>query len=144
MARAEPSDEPLAAIDIGTNSIHLLIARPRGNTRFGVIDREKEMVRLGSGSGDMKLLAPDAMERGLDALRRFKQVAASRDAHVYAVATSAGREAENRNESLRERKDEPGVHIAVIPGAEEAQQIPLDPLNAVPAYEQRHYIIDIV
>src|SRR5436305_1038798 len=54
------SDEPLAAIDIGTNSIHLVVARPTGNNRFDVIDREKDVVRLGSGSGDMKRLAPDA------------------------------------------------------------------------------------
>ncbi|MEY2459423.1 MAG: exopolyphosphatase / guanosine-5-triphosphate,3-diphosphate pyrophosphatase, partial [Acidimicrobiaceae bacterium] len=129
--------------DIGTNSIHLLIARPTGNNRFEVIDREKEMVRLGSGSGDMKRLAADAMERGLDTLRRFKQVAASRDAHVYAVATSAVREAENRNEFVRRAKDEAGVHIAVISGAEEARLIRLGALQAVPAYEQRHFVIDI-
>ena len=48
-------------------------------------------MRLGSGSGDMKRLAPDAIERGLDALRRFQQVADSRGAEVHAVATSAVR-----------------------------------------------------
>ncbi|MEY2420874.1 MAG: exopolyphosphatase / guanosine-5-triphosphate,3-diphosphate pyrophosphatase [Acidimicrobiaceae bacterium] len=143
MARAETSDEPLAAIDIGTNSIHLLIARPTGNNRFEVIDREKEVVRLGSGSGDMKRLAPEAMERGLDALRRFQQVAASRGATVYAVATSAVREAENRNEFVRRAKDEAGVKVAVISGAEEARLIRLGALQAVPAYEQRHLIVDI-
>ena len=143
MARAEPSDGPLAAIDIGTNSIHLLIARPTGNNRFEVIDREKEVVRLGSGSGDMKRLAPDAMERGLDTLRRFQQVAASRGADVYAVATSAVREAENRSEFVRRAKDEAGVRVAVISGAEEARLIRLGALQAVPAYDQRHLIIDI-
>src|SRR3954454_12149401 len=105
----EKDSAPLAAIDIGTNSIHLLIARPTGNNRFEVIDREKEVVRLGSGSGDMKRLAPDAIERGIDTLRRFQQLAASRDAHVYAVATSAVREAENRDEFVRRAKDDAGV-----------------------------------
>ena len=143
MARAEPSDEPLAAIDIGTNSIHLLIARPTGNNRFEVIDREKEVVRLGSGSGDMKRLAPDAIERGLEALRRFQQVAASRGAHVYAVATSAVREAENRGEFVRRAYDEAGVRVAVISGAEEARLIHLGVLQAVPVFDQRHLVIDI-
>jgi exopolyphosphatase/guanosine-5'-triphosphate,3'-diphosphate pyrophosphatase len=143
VARAEPSDEPLAAIDIGTNSIHLLIARPTGNNRFEVIDREKEVVRLGSGSGDMKRLAPDAIERGLETLRRFQQVAASRAAYVYAVATSAVREAENRAEFVRRAKDEAGVRVAVISGAEEARLIRLGALQAVPVYEQRHLVIDI-
>jgi exopolyphosphatase/guanosine-5'-triphosphate,3'-diphosphate pyrophosphatase len=91
----------------------------------------------------MKRLAPDAMERGLDALRRFQQVAASRGAHVYAVATSAVREAENRNEFVRRAKDEAGVHVAVISGAEEARLIRLGALQAVPAYERRHLVVDI-
>lgn len=143
MARAEPSDEPLAAIDIGTNSIHLLIARPTGNNRFEVIDREKDVVRLGSGSGDMKRLSPDAIERGLDTLRRFQQVAASRGAHVHAVATSAVREAENRSEFVRRARDEAGVRVAVISGAEEARLIRLGALQAVPAYDQRHLVVDI-
>jgi len=56
---------PLAAIDIGTNSIHLLVARALDGNRFEVIDREKEMVRLGSGSGDMKVLEPAAIARGI-------------------------------------------------------------------------------
>src|SRR3954470_22994590 len=109
----ENDSPPLAAIDIGTNSFHLVIARPTGNNRFEVIDREKEVVRLGSGSGDMKRLAPDAIDRGLDALRRFQQVAASHGAELVAVATSAVREAENRSEFVRRAMDEAGVHVAV-------------------------------
>lgn len=143
MARPELSDGLLAAIDIGTNSIHLLIARPTGNNRFEIIDREKEVVRLGSGSGDMKRLSDDAIERGIDALRRFQQVAASRGARVHAVATSAVREAENRREFVRRAHDEAGVRVAVISGAEEARLIRLGALQAVPAFEQRHLLIDI-
>src|SRR5438105_13497460 len=105
----------MAAIDIGTNSIPLVVARPKGNSRFEVIDREKEVVRLGSGSGDMKRLAPDAIERGLAALGRFHQVASSRGARVYAVATSAVREAENRRDFVRRAYDEAGVRVAVGP-----------------------------
>jgi len=142
MATDRP-DEPLAAIDIGTNSIHLVVARPTGNNRFEVIDREKDVVRLGSGSGDMKRLAPDAIERGLDALRRFQQVADSRGAEVHAVATSAVREADNRLEFVRRAAEEAGVRVAVISGAEEARLIRLGALQAVPAYEQRHLLIDI-
>jgi len=140
---AEPSDEALAAIDIGTNSIHLVVARPTGNNRFEVIDRDKEVVRLGSGSGDMKRLAPEAMERGLAALQRFQQVASSRGAEVHAVATSAVREADNRREFVRRAWDEAGVRVAVISGAEEARLIRLGALQTVPAYEQRHLLIDI-
>ncbi len=143
VAHAEPSDEPLAAIDIGTNSIHLVVARPTGNNRFEVIDREKEVVRLGSGSGDMKHLAPDAIERGLDALRRFQQVADSHGAEIVAVATARCAKPRTAASSCGARWTRPGVHVAVVSGAEEARLIRLGALQAVPAYDQRHLVIDI-
>ena len=65
----------LAAVDIGTNSVHLVVARV-DEDRIEVVEREREMVRLGSSAGDMKVLAPDAIDRGIDALVRFQQVAA--------------------------------------------------------------------
>ena len=144
MARVRSADEPLAAIDIGTNSIHLVVARPTGNSRFEVLDREKEVVRLGSGSGDMKRLAPDAIDRGVAALRRFRQMAASRDAEICAVATSAVREAENRRRVPRARRTtRRASQVDVISGAEEARLIHLGVLQAVPVFDQRHLLVDI-
>lgn len=139
----ETGSAPLAAIDIGTNSFHLVIARPTGNNRFEVIDREKEVVRLGSGSGDMKRLAPDAIDRGIDVLGRFRRLVDSHGAELHAVATSAVREAENREEFVRRAFDEAGIHVSVISGAEEARLIRLGVLQAVPAFEQRHLLVDI-
>jgi exopolyphosphatase/guanosine-5'-triphosphate,3'-diphosphate pyrophosphatase len=141
--RVENGSAPLAAIDIGTNSFHLVIARPTGNNRFEVIEREKEVVRLGSGSGDMKRLTPEAIDRGIDALGRFRRLVDSRGAELHAVATSAVREAENRNEFVRRAREEAGVRISVISGAEEARLIRLGALQAVPAFEQRHLLVDI-
>ena len=60
-----PFPEVIAAIDIGTNSIHMVVARTAGNDRFEVITRLKEMVRLGSGQGEMKHLEPDAIDRAV-------------------------------------------------------------------------------
>ena len=61
----EHVDEPvLAALDIGTNSFHLVVARPVGGDRFETLTREKEVVRLGRGGGDMKEMASDAIDRG--------------------------------------------------------------------------------
>ncbi len=82
--------DTLAAIDVGTNSIHLVVARVTGDDRFEVITREKEMVRLGTGSGDMKCLTPDAIERGVATLRRMRQIADIDGAPVRAVATERG------------------------------------------------------
>ena len=78
-----------AAIDIGTNSIHLVVARVDDSGRIDIITREKETVRLGHGSGEMTELEPDAIDRGIATLRRFRQVADGENARITAVATSA-------------------------------------------------------
>lgn len=145
MSSAEPvaADAPVAAIDIGTNSFHLLVARPSGNNRFEVLDREKEVVRLGSGSGDMKVLEPDAIERGVVALRNFRRIADAAGAEVHAVATSAVREATNRQEFLTRAATEAGVVVEVVSGVEEARLIHLGVLQAVPVFEQQALLMDI-
>ena len=134
----------LAALDIGTNSFHLVVARFSGDGhQFEVIEREKEMVRLGSGSGDMKLLEPDAIDRGIAALTRCRQIAEVHGARLYAVATSAVREAENADEFLRRARDEAGVEVEVVSGVEEARLIHLGVLQAVPVFDKRLLLVDI-
>ncbi|MGH9137602.1 MAG: Ppx/GppA phosphatase family protein [Acidimicrobiales bacterium] len=133
----------IAAIDLGTNSFHLVVARPAGNNRFEILDREKEVVRLGSGSGDMKRIEPDAVDRGVAVLDRFRRIAEANGADVHAVATSAVREAENRQEFLDRALAEAGVRVEVISGAEEARLIHLGVLQAVPAFDRRVLVIDI-
>ena len=135
--------DALAAIDIGTNSVHMLIARIAANGRFEVITRQKEMVRLGSGRGEMKVLEPAAIERGVAALARCRSLAESFDASVYAVATSAVREALNAEEFLQRARDEAGVDVQVISGYEEARLIQLGVLQALPVFEKRLVLIDV-
>lgn len=138
-----PLPDALAAIDIGTNSVHMLIARIASNGRFEVITKQKEMVRLGSGSGEMKVLRPDAIERGVQALARCRSLAESFDAPVYAVATSAVREALNAEEFLQRARDEAGVDVQVISGYEEARLIQLGVLQALPVFDRRLALIDV-
>ena len=134
----------LAAIDIGTNSIHLLVAELHPESgRFKTLERQKEFIRLGSGSTDMKHLSGSAVERALHALRRFKTVAESYDASVRAIATSAVREALNQNEFLRRAKVEAGIAIEVASGFEEARLIHLGVLQALPVFNKRHLMVDI-
>ncbi len=133
----------LAAIDVGTNSFHLVVARVVGDTRFEVIAREKDVVRLGSGGGDMKVLTPAAIQRGVDALRHLKRIADISDAPVRAVATSAVREAENNDEFVRRAREEAGVEIEVVSGIEEARLIHLGVLQALPVFERRLLLCDI-
>lgn len=132
-----------AAIDLGTNSFHLLIARLQPDGRFDVVAKEKEMVRLGSGSGDMHELAAPAIDRGIAALRRFRQVADSFDADITAVATSALREASNRAHFLQRARQEAGVSVEVVSGAEEARLIHLGVLQALPVFNEQVLVVDI-
>ncbi len=130
-------------MDLGTNSFHLLVGRPSGNNRFEILEREKEVVRLGSGSGDMKQLKPEAIDRGVAALGRFRRIAESSGAEIHAVATSAVREASNRDEFLDRAWSEAGVRVEVVSGAEEARLIHLGVLQAVPAFDRRVLVVDI-
>src|SRR5258706_10980183 len=115
-------DKPrLAAVDIGTNSFHLVIVEADTATgKFNIIGREKENVRLGTGSTDMKHLSEEAMQRGIETLRRFKSLADSAEAPLRAIATSAVREAKNQNEFIKRARAEAGVKIEVASGIEEA------------------------
>ena len=133
----------IAAVDIGTNSIHMVIARIAGNGRFEVLTRQKEMVRLGSGRGEMKRLESDAIDRGVAALTRCRQLADSLDASMYAVATSAVREALNAGDFIERARTEAGVQVNVISGYEEARLIQLGVLQALPAYDQNLVLIDV-
>jgi exopolyphosphatase/guanosine-5'-triphosphate,3'-diphosphate pyrophosphatase len=134
---------PVAAIDIGTNSFHLVVARPTGNNRFEILARDKEVVRLGTGSGDMKELQPDAIERGVAALGRFRRIADTFGAEVHAVATSAVREAENRDDFLEAALVKANIGVDVISGVEEARLIHLGVLQAVPIFGQQVLVVDI-
>lgn len=138
-----PMPDALAAIDIGTNSIHMVVARVVSNGRFEVITRQKEMVRLGSGSGEMKRLEPDAIDRGVASLARCRSIAESFDAPIYAVATSAVREAANAHVFLRRARDEAGVDVQVISGSEEARLIQLGVLQALPAFDRDLVLFDV-
>lgn len=132
-----------AAIDIGTNSIHLLVARVDTDGGVEVLAQEREAVRLGHGSGDMTTLAADAIERGVACLRRFRLIAEVFDAEVVAVATSAVREAVNRRQFLRRAEQVAGVAVQVITGREEARLIHLGVLQALPVFDRQLVLVDI-
>ncbi len=116
----------LAAIDIGTNSVHMIVVRVRPDFSFEVIDREKEMVRLGAGGLDGKKLTPEAMGAALMALKKFARLAQSHQVdEILAVATSATREAENGGAFLRAIERRTGIRARIITGTEEARLIHL-------------------
>lgn len=136
--------EILGAIDIGTNSFHLVVAKINSNKTFTVLTKDKEVVRLGNASNDMKYISEEAMLRGISVLKRFKLVCQSFETQkIRAVATSATREALNRDEFIHRVKNETGIEIEVISGTEEARLIYLGALQALPIYNDKVLLIDI-
>lgn len=109
-----------AAIDIGTNSCRLLIADV-DEGRYEVIRREINTTRLGQGVDARGLLAPEAISRTVSCLREFKQMIKEDGVEWYrAVATSAVREAANRDEFIEIALRECEMKVDIIDGAEEA------------------------
>lgn len=136
--------ENLAAIDIGTNSFHLIIVKIKEDGNFEIIDREKEVIRLGEGNtGDIKKINSAASDRAITALKRFKGLADSYGADIRAVATSAVRESENKNTFISRVAEETGIEVEVISGYEEARLIYLGVLKAVPIYKKWSLVVDI-
>src|SRR6202049_3368767 len=134
----------LATIDIGTNSVHMIVVQVRPDLSFEVIDREKEMVRLGAGGLDGRKLTPDAMHAALQVLSKFRRLAEShRVDQVIAVATSATREAENGGPFLHAVTERTGIRPRVISGTEEARLIPLAAAYAVSVPGRTTVVIDI-
>jgi exopolyphosphatase/guanosine-5'-triphosphate,3'-diphosphate pyrophosphatase len=134
----------IAAIDIGTNSVHMLVVRVREDLSFEVIDREKAMVRLGAGGLDGKALTAEAMTAALQALSKFRRLAESRQVDVMlAAATSATREARNGGDFLARIERETGIRAQVITGVEEARLIHQAAVYGVDVGSGRAVVIDV-
>src|SRR5262245_16317811 len=134
----------IAAIDVGSNSIHMVIAEARPDGHYVVLDRGKEMVRLGERSLTTGRLTKPAMERGIKTLARFKALALRHGVNRFrAVATSAVREAGNGGEFIQRIYDEVGLRVRVIPGIEEARLIYLGVAQVVDLNGPPSVILDI-
>jgi exopolyphosphatase/guanosine-5'-triphosphate,3'-diphosphate pyrophosphatase len=111
----------VAAIDCGTNSIRLLIADIAGDN-FKEVLRTMEIVRLGQGVDQNKAFHPDAIDRTLKAVELFRDQIASKGVEkIRFCATSATRDASNRNLFIDGVRDILGIEVEVIPGEEEAE-----------------------
>ena len=116
----------LAAIDIGSNSIKLIVVEATSPENFLVLAREKETVRLGHDTLRDHHLSPEAITRATDTIKRFALIAnVLRVERVIGIATAAVREADNAAEFVQEIGKRTGVHTEVLSGAEEARLIGL-------------------
>ncbi len=139
------SERIIAAIDLGTNSVHMVIVRLEPQIpSFSIIGKEKETVRLGDRDIETGNLKIKIMERTINALKRFQEIAKTLNAEaVIAVATSAIREAPNGRDFLRRIKEELNLHVDLISGQEEARRIYLGVLSGMEFNNEPHTIIDI-
>jgi len=132
----------LGAIDVGTNSVKLELARPLPNGSFETLHDERDPVRPGEGVFKTGWIDKDVAERLLSTLRRYGALCRRFHARVRAVATSAVREAKNREEIIRRARAEAGLNLEVVSGREEARLICLGVLHGRPAHS-RALCVDI-
>lgn len=135
----------IAAIDMGTNSLHMVVVKIDPTLpAFSIISREKETVRLGDRNITTGELKPEVMTKAIATLRRFQQAAKTANAEtLIAVATSAVREAPNGKDFLHQIETELGLSVDLISGQEEARRIYLGVLSGMEFHNQPHLIIDI-
>ncbi len=134
----------IAAIDIGTNSVHMIVVQVHPDLSFEVIDREKDMVRLGAGGLDSGHLTDTAMAAALQVLAKYRRLAESHKVdEIVASATSAVREAENGGEFIATVARQTGIHVRVISGTEEARLIHQAAAYGVDLKNNAGVVIDI-
>jgi len=139
-----PDKHVVAFLDIGTNSVRLLLARIDPNHSFSVISQQKEVVRLGEGEFRDNQLQPQAMRRAVLVCSQFVQMAHANGAQeIVAVATSASRDASNQATFLRRLDREAHLDVRVISGKEEARLIYLGVASGLNLGDKRALFIDI-
>src|ERR1700722_16347886 len=137
------TDHVFAAIDIGTNSIRLAVVRVEGN-RLTTLAVHREVVRLGEGEFETNQMNAEAIARGALVCSRFADVARGFGAsEIVAYATSAVREAENREEFIERVRTDSGVDVSVISGLEEARLIWLGVSSGMDLTGKKALLIDI-
>jgi exopolyphosphatase/guanosine-5'-triphosphate,3'-diphosphate pyrophosphatase len=135
--------ETLAAVDLGSNSFHLLVGRIVDGQVYP-LDSLREQVQLGAGLTADKRLDRASQSRALEVLAQFRERLRGlpRDA-VRAVGTNALRVAKNSAAFLREAREALGFPIEVIAGREEARLIYLGVAHALPPAESRRLVVDV-
>ncbi|SEJ41527.1 exopolyphosphatase / guanosine-5'-triphosphate,3'-diphosphate pyrophosphatase [Cyclobacterium xiamenense] len=134
----------LAAIDIGTNSIHMILVKVQPGNRFEILMQEKSMVKLGVGVFAKNKISPDALERGVETIKKYVQLADQYGVDDIIVnATSASREAKNGREFLDRLIQEAGISPRLISGKEEARLIFLAVKEAISIKKEKVLVLDI-
>lgn len=134
----------IAAIDIGTNSFHLVIVEVQPDGSFKLLDKQREVIRLGSHKGeDLSLISEGEIEKAIDILKNYKMLAEHYGASIRAVATSAVREADNKDKFVKSVKEKTNIDIEVVDGRTEAKLIFYGIMNAIDVSDKNVLCLDI-
>ena len=140
----ENPSQTVAAVDLGSNSFHMIVAKMDEDGHLQVVDRLREMVRLAAGLDEGKSLTPAARERALGCLSRFGQrLKALPEGAVRAVGTNTLRQARNGEAFIAEAQRALGHPIEIIAGREEARLVYLGVAHGLAAKEGRRLVVDI-
>jgi exopolyphosphatase/guanosine-5'-triphosphate,3'-diphosphate pyrophosphatase len=133
----------IAAVDLGSNSFHMVVAR-RNDGELIILDRIREMVRLGAGLDERGRITPEAAELALACLGRFRERLSALEAgQVRAVGTNTLRRARRRAGFLARARNVLGHPIEVISGVEEARLVYLGAAHSLPSQAGRRLVVDI-
>ena len=134
---------PLATVDLGTNTVRLLVVGPDGPA-WRTLHQTQRVTRLGEGQGDTGRLRPEPMRRTAATVSEFARAArALGAARVRIVATSAVREAANREEFVARLEREAGERVEVVSGEEEARLTLKGVISGLPGLDRSFVLFDI-
>src|SRR5947207_3098128 len=134
----------IACIDVGSNSIKLVVVDAAASDSFAVLAREKDVVRLGHETLREGQLSAPAIERATESIKRLRSIAEARGAErIIAVATASVREARNAGQFIKEVQRKAGVSLEVLSAIEEARLIGLAAAQGCAAPDASILNIDI-
>jgi len=143
LVNSKPTFSEIAAVDLGSNSFRLQLARVVDDHLI-FHDSLREVVRLGAGLSDDKTLSDEALNRAIDCLNRFgERLRGLPPQAVRAVATNTFRVAKNAPQLLKAAQEALGFPIEIIAGREEARMIFVGVSHSLPKAEHKRLVIDI-
>ncbi len=129
---------------MGTNSFHLIVVKLKNDGSLKIIDREREVIRLGSHQGEgLSIITDEETNLAVKTLKKFKRITDLYNSPVKAVATSAVREASNNKEFIEKIKSETGISVDIIDGKKEAKLIYLGAEKSLGLKDKKALCIDI-
>ena len=143
MSAAQDQEHHLAALDLGSNSFHLIVVNA-AHGRIQIIDKHKEMVRLAAGLGDNNVLNDETMHRALECLKRFGQRLRSiKPENLRIIGTNTLRKAANSKQFIQHAEKALGHKIEIVSGREEARLIFAGVSHDLGTQDSRRLVVDI-